>query len=930
MLFLFNEKVMKKILFILTFVVTGVMISFAQNPVSINTPNFSYSQNFNTLTTAGNWTNAVTLPGWYATAGSGVPTSFYLNNGALTTTNPPLVSYGSVSNSDRALGFVPVGPENGKLQSIGLRMKNLSGSTLTSFVISWDGEQWRKGSLETQSVKLYYRISPSAITNAPVSLSGLTYVNQFESPNNLSSGQPAAALNGNDPANRSTQTANITVSLPNNHEIMFVWLDTYNAFSFDHLFAIDNVSVTSSTQQSQTITFPELEDVEYDNVTFSPGATASSGLPVAYSSSNTSVASVSGSNLVINGVGSVVITASQSGGSGYLPAASVQRTLNVYPRIPVMGTATSVTTNSFVATWTVDNGLTDANVDYLLYVGDNAAFISPVTYSSANKTYNVTGLSSGVVYNFRVVAKSGSLYSSNYSNSQSVIVGNDVVISSSGNWSELVGNNTVANKVTIAASVIVDTDPDIDELVVNSNGSLDIPTGRTMKINNRLVINSDAANNSGKILNNGNVDINSSAQIIIRKAFNTGKWNFVGFPFNVSNVYDAGTTNPVSWGLDNYATADIYVKRYNGAFRAVNGQTAGEFEYFTPTSFAANRGYILWSYNNATYDFVITASERGAFFNSTASYGLSAYNSSNPVNSNWNFVISPFASTYNLNQLGQAPFYLYNETTGGYTVIMSGSNADLVPYRPFFIQRTSATLSFQNAGRKLMPASVEYKIPEFDEVALTIRYKEFEDLTRIRLKEGATDNYVIGSDAVKMLSTFPQVPELFSRVKDISYAVNTLPYDTKEVELFCKIGEPGEYSIELSDIPALNNSQVILVDKVTGEFVNLNQEITYNFTSYVQGTFNRFKVVLSQKTPDISTGLLVEKNGLRILRENGKVAFDGLGSLSEITEYDMSGRRLITHYNINNGEYISLNSNSFSVLHIINHDQNIKIKIINK
>ena len=391
---------MKKILFILLFVLTGIMIPFAQNPVSINTPSFSYSENFNTLTTAGNWTNAVTLPGWYATAGSGVPTSFYLNNGASTTTNPPLVSYGSVSNSDRALGFVPVGSANGKLQAIGLRMKNLSGSPLTSFEISWDGEQWRKGSVETQSVKLYYRISSSAITNAPVSISGLTYVNQFESPNNLSNGESAVALNGNDPANRSTQTANITVSLPNNHEIMFVWLDTYNAFSFDHLFAIDNVSVIASTQQSQTITFPEFEDVEYDNVTFSPGATASSGLPVTYSSSNTSVASVSGSNLVINGVGSVVITASQSGGSGYLPATSVQRTLNVYPRIPVMGTATSVTTNSFIATWTVDNGLTDANVNYLLYVDDNPAFISQVTYSSANKTYNVTGLSSGVVYNF--------------------------------------------------------------------------------------------------------------------------------------------------------------------------------------------------------------------------------------------------------------------------------------------------------------------------------------------------------------------------------------------------------------------------------------------------------------------------------------------------------------------------------------------------
>ena len=921
---------MKKILFILLFVLTGGVISFAQNPVSINTPSFSYSQNFNTLTPAGNWTNAVTLPGWYATAGSGVPTSFYLNNGASTTTNPPLVSYGSVSNSDRALGFVPVGSANGKLQAIGLRMKNLSGSPLTSFEISWDGEQWRKGSVETQSVKLYYRISSSAITNAPVSISGLTYVNQFESPNNLSNGESAVALNGNDPANRSTQTANITVSLPNNHEIMFVWLDTYNAFSLDHLFAIDNVSVTSSTQQSQTITFPELEDVEYDNVTFSPGATASSGLPVTYSSSNTSVASVSGSNLVINGVGSVVITASQSGGSGYLPATSVQRTLNVYPRIPVMGTATSVTTNSFIATWTVDNGLTDANVNYLLYVDDNAAFISPVTYSSANKTYNVTGLSSGVVYNFRVVAQSGSLYSSNYSNSQSVIVGNDVVISSSGNWSELVGNNTIANKVTIAASVIVDTDPDIDELVVNSNGSLDIPTGRTMKINNRLVINSDAANNSGKILNNGNVDINSSAQIIIRKAFNTGKWNFVGFPFNVSNVYDAGTTNPVSWGLDNYATADIYVKRYNGAFRAVNGQTAGEFEYFTPFSFTANRGYILWTYNNATYDFVITASERGAFFNSTASYGLSAFSAASPVNANWNLVSNPFASTFNLKQSSQGPYYLYNSTTGGYDVAMSGANVDLVPYRPFFVQRTDPTLSFSDSGRKLMPASVDNSAPEFDEISLTIENSEYEDLTRIRLKDGASNAYVIGSDAVKMLSSFANVPQLFSRTNNISYAVNTLPYDTKEVELFVKIGVPGEYTVKLSDIAALNNTQVTLVDKVTGDKVDMLTQNEYQFTSYAKGTFDRFKVILSQKAPDISTALYVDKTGIRVLRDNGKVAFEGLNSLAEINEFDLSGRKLNSYTNINNGEYIALRSKSLSVLQIITHDQNIKIKITNK
>lgn len=921
---------MKKFLFILSFVLTGIIISFAQGPVLINSSEFSYNQDFNTLTTAGNWSNGSTLTGWYATSGTGIPSSFYLNDGSLTTTSPPLVSFGSVSDNDRGLGFVPVGTSNGRLQSIGLRMKNTSGSTLTAFTISWDGEQWRNGSIESQNIKLYYKISLDPIANAPTSISGLTPVNQFDSPENLSSGQPAVALDGNDAANRGVLTANISVSLPNNYEIMFVWIDTYNLFSYDHLFAIDNVSLSSSTQQSQTITFPEFEDIEYDNVSFSPGATASSGLPVTYTSSNTNVVSVSGSNLVIQGAGSAVITASQSGGSGYLPAVSVQRTLNVLPTIPVLGAPTDITANSFRATWTTYNGVTDANVSYLLYVDDNASFTSPLTYVPTGKTYNVTGLTPGVVYNFRVIARVGTLFSMNYSNSQSVVIGSDIVISTPGNWSEIIGNNTVANKITIAAPVVIDTDPEIGELVINSNGSLTVSGGKTLKINNRLIINSDANNNSGKILNTGTVNINSAAQIVIRKTFVTGKWNFVGFPFNVSNVYDAGTTNSVSWGLDNYATADIYVKRYNGAFRAVNGQTAGEFEYFTPFSFTANRGYILWTYNNATYDFVITASERGAFFNSTASYGLSAFSAASPVNANWNLVSNPFASTFNLKQSSQGPYYLYNSTTGGYDVAMSGANVDLVPYRPFFVQRTDPTLSFSDSGRKLMPASVDNSAPEFDEISLTIENSEYEDLTRIRLKDGASNAYVIGSDAVKMLSSFANVPQLFSRTNNISYAVNTLPYDTKEVELFVKIGVPGEYTVKLSDIAALNNTQVTLVDKVTGDKVDMLTQNEYQFTSYAKGTFDRFKVILSQKAPDISTALYVDKTGIRVLRDNGKVAFEGLNSLAEINEFDLSGRKLNSYTNINNGEYIALKSKSLSVLQIITHDQNIKIKITNK
>ena len=91
--------------------------------------------------------------------------------------------------------------------------------------------------------------------------------------------------------------------------------------------AVSNIGVAKS---AQTITFPSITPVAY-----APGATvtlplnASSGLPIVYSSSNSSVATVSGNTLTIAGVGTSDITASQSGNADFLPAATVTQTLTV-------------------------------------------------------------------------------------------------------------------------------------------------------------------------------------------------------------------------------------------------------------------------------------------------------------------------------------------------------------------------------------------------------------------------------------------------------------------------------------------------------------------------------------------------------------------------------------------------------------------------
>ncbi len=83
------------------------------------------------------------------------------------------------------------------------------------------------------------------------------------------------------------------------------------------------------SKADQVINFGPLEVKRIDDDPFVLTASSSSGLPVAYTSSNTSVAIVSGDAVSIVGPGTTVITASEPGNSNYKPAAAVEQTLTV-------------------------------------------------------------------------------------------------------------------------------------------------------------------------------------------------------------------------------------------------------------------------------------------------------------------------------------------------------------------------------------------------------------------------------------------------------------------------------------------------------------------------------------------------------------------------------------------------------------------------
>jgi hypothetical protein len=93
--------------------------------------------------------------------------------------------------------------------------------------------------------------------------------------------------------------------------------------------------VADITPANQTIVFPVIPTQGLTNITYTLNATTNSGLPITYTSSNTTVATVSGNVVTLLSLGTSQITASQAGSSNYNAATDVVRALNV-EIIPVM------------------------------------------------------------------------------------------------------------------------------------------------------------------------------------------------------------------------------------------------------------------------------------------------------------------------------------------------------------------------------------------------------------------------------------------------------------------------------------------------------------------------------------------------------------------------------------------------------------------
>ncbi|MCO5297052.1 MAG: hypothetical protein M9921_09365 [Fimbriimonadaceae bacterium] len=189
----------------------------------------TYNESFDTLT-SGTWTDDSTLVGWYSNR-----TSYFFSTG--TGTAGGLYAYGASSGAEKALGALSSGSADPVLFAV--RVRNNTGGTLTSFTLSFRGEQWRSADTAVETLFFDYKIGASGITDT-----GFTGVSSldFDSPNVTGGG----AVDGNDAANRESLAETVNgLNWADGSDLWLRWSKPDTAGS-DHGLAIDDLAFSAS------------------------------------------------------------------------------------------------------------------------------------------------------------------------------------------------------------------------------------------------------------------------------------------------------------------------------------------------------------------------------------------------------------------------------------------------------------------------------------------------------------------------------------------------------------------------------------------------------------------------------------------------------------------------------------------------------------
>jgi hypothetical protein len=224
----------KKLMFILCFQIFFIEMIYCQ--ISINSTDTVYPENFNTLAASG--TSSTMPAGWaFKETGSGANTLYTAGTGS--STSGDTYSFGSSGNGERTLGELTTAT----LQSrFGAHYLNNTGSTITSLLISYTGEQWRLGATgRTDKLEFQYSVNATSLIDGT-----WADVNELDFIAPVTSGAVGSKDGNSSPNNKLIIFPINNFSVANGGTFWIRWMSTDATGSDDGL-GIDDFNLTANS-----------------------------------------------------------------------------------------------------------------------------------------------------------------------------------------------------------------------------------------------------------------------------------------------------------------------------------------------------------------------------------------------------------------------------------------------------------------------------------------------------------------------------------------------------------------------------------------------------------------------------------------------------------------------------------------------------------
>ena len=232
----------------------------------------------------------------------------------------------------------------------------------------------------------------------------------------------------------------------------------------------------------------------------------------------------------------------------------------------------------------------------------------------------------------------------------------------------------------------------------------------------------------------------------------------------------------------------------------------------------------------------------------------------------------------------------YKLETDGTWVGTYGYNNPIKPGEAFLVKATSSAPADFNvtiANTNNPAASYTPAKSGFNNIMFTVTNSKYTDVAYAMFSEGS------GLDKIEHYNKDVQM--LYISQNDTDYAIAMMDENTKVISLGFKPMSMAQYTLSLK--PDGNFSYLHLIDKITGEDVDMLVEDCYTFIGAPNDIENRFMVRLRFSGTAVDSDIFAYQNGSDIIVE-------GDGTLQI---FDMTGR-IITTQRVNGVEPVCTSS----------------------